>query len=105
MQIGIDLVELEEFKKNFQSPDALEKVFLSSELAQNKKVESLAGIFASKEAFFKALGRKVGWLEVWVEKDPSGKPKLESAHLNAGQKTSISISHSGNYAVAAVVIF
>lgn len=101
--VGIDLVYLPEFEKKFKNIP-LEKVFLDSELSQNKAVESLAGVFAAKEAFFKAIGRKANWLEVWVEKSKSGKPELKSALLTKNQKAQLSISHAGDYAIAVVMI-
>lgn len=102
--LGIDLVYLPEFKikmKNFP----LEKVFTPFEISQNKSLESLAGVFAAKEAFFKALGKKEDWLSVWIEKTPSassgqGKPQLYSTLIKNNQKAEVSISHAGDYAVA-----
>lgn len=104
MNIGIDLVLISEFQKRLEQSGGAVKVFLDSELGQNARVESLAGIFAAKEAFFKALGRKADWLEVWIEKDREGKPQLYSALLSADSHAEVSISHSGDYAVAIVVI-
>ena len=101
--MGIDLVNLSEFKKRFRSI-SLEKTFLPIELSENLKPESLAGVFAAKEAFFKALGAKENWLDVWIEKDAKGKPSLKSSLLKANQKAQISISHSGDYAIAIVFL-
>ncbi len=100
--IGIDLVFIPEFKKKIEQID-LKTIFLDSELHENSRIESLAGIFAAKEAFFKALGRKENWLDAWVEKEPSGKPNLKS-HLLSDVKIELSISHSGEYATAIVII-
>lgn len=106
--LGIDLVYLPEFEKKLKDLD-LGKVFLSHELSQNKTKESLAGIFAVKEAFFKAIGRKEDWLSVWIEKDPTagsgqGKPQLYSTLIKNNQKAEVSISHAGDYAIAVVII-
>lgn len=101
--VGIDLVYLPEFEKKLKNI-SLEKVFLPFELSQNKTTESLAGIFAAKEAFFKALGRKESWREVWVEKTKDGKPELKSIFLKNNQKLDLSISHAGDYAVAIVLL-
>lgn len=101
--VGIDLVYLPEFiikMKNFP----LEKIFLPLELSQNKTSESLAGIFAAKEAFFKAVGRKEDWLSVWIEKNKDGKPQLKTLLLSETQNVEVSISHAGDYAVAIVMI-
>ena len=117
--VGIDLVYLPEFEKKLKTLD-LSKVFLPHELSQNKSVESLAGIFAAKEAFFKAIGKKEDWLSVWIEKNPSapfghtqgkgsgqvqsGKPKLYSTLISQEQKPEVSISHAGDYAIAIVIL-
>lgn len=100
--LGIDLVSLSEFEKKFKNL-SLEKVFLPFELSQNKTQESLAGAFAAKEAFFKAIGKKEDWLSVWIEKDKAGKPELKSTLIDSSQKIEVSISHAGDYAVAIVM--
>lgn len=100
--LGIDIVYLPEFEKKLKD-SPLEKVFLSHELSQNKSVESLAGIFAAKEAFFKARGKKENWLDVWIEKTKEGKPFLKSV-LIEDKKAEVSISHAGDYAIAIVMI-
>lgn len=103
MMVGIDLVQISELKRRLEKTD-LEKVFSAVELSQNKSLDSLAGIFAAKEAFFKALGKKENWRDVWIEKSKSGQPLLYSTLLSARQKVSISISHAGDYAIAIVII-
>ncbi|MBI4096773.1 MAG: 4'-phosphopantetheinyl transferase superfamily protein [Candidatus Levybacteria bacterium] len=100
--LGIDLVYLPEFKEKLKNL-SLEKVFLPHELSQNKSQESLAGIFAVKEAFFKAIGVKKNWLDVWIEKTKEGKPFVKSV-LIQNQKAEVSISHAGDYAIAIVMI-
>jgi holo-[acyl-carrier protein] synthase len=104
MQLGIDLVQISDFITRFKN-GALGDIFSSEELKQNIQHESLSGVFAAKEAFFKALGKKVNWKDVWVEKLPSGKPQIFSVHLKTTQKAEVSISHSGDYATAIVIIF
>ena len=102
--IGIDLVSIPEFRKRLDANGGVAMVFTDSELAQNQKVEGLAGILAAKEAFMKAIGRKVGWHDVWIEKMSSGQPLIVSSALAFDQKASVSISHDGAYATAAVLI-
>ena len=101
--LGVDIVYLPEFEGKLKNL-SLEKVFLSTELSQNKSEESLAGIFAAKEAFFKAIGRKEDWLSVWIEKTKEGKPQLYSTFIKNSQKIEVSISHAGDYAIAIVMI-
>jgi len=100
--LGIDLVYLPEFEKKLKNLE-LEKIYLSHELTQNKSLESLAGVFAAKEAFFKAIGSKENWLDVWVEKTTEGKPLLRST-LAQNTNTELSISHSGDYVIAVVIL-
>ncbi len=102
--IGIDLVHIPEFQKRLEQSGGVEKVFTGSELAQNSKLESLAGIFAAKEAFTKAIGKKSDWHDVWVEKKESGQPILVSPLLTAGERAQVSISHDRDYAIAIVLI-
>lgn len=101
--IGIDSVYLPEFKTKIKNIP-LTNIFLPIELSQNHTLESLAGIFAAKEAFFKAIGRKEDWLSVWIEKAKEGKPQLKTLLINNSQSLDVSISHSGDYAVAIVMI-
>ena len=101
--IGIDLVYLPEFKTKLKTVQ-LEKIFLETELSQNKTSESLAGVFAAKEAFFKAIGKKEDWLSVWIEKNKGGKPELKSLFFKDNQKAQVSISHAEDYAISIVII-
>lgn len=104
MNVGIDLVHIPEFKQRLESFGGVSKVFLDSELAHAKSSESLAGMFAAKEAFMKAVGKKLDWLDAWVEHEPSGKPTLRTGLDVDNSKIHLSISHSGDYATAVVMI-
>lgn len=101
MAIGIDLVHLTEFESHLSTLGGLEKVFTEYELTTHITLESKAGVFAAKEAYMKAIGAKINWLDVWVEKQNSGKPALH-VHDNSPTPQDISISHSGDYATAVV---
>ncbi len=75
--------------------------------------ETLVSLFAAKEAASKALGTgigKISWQDIEVLHRPSGEPKLKlhgKAKKIAARKQlakwAISITHEGDYAVAAVV--
>jgi holo-[acyl-carrier protein] synthase len=73
----------------------------------------LAGRFATKEAFAKALAGApgVGWHEVRVRREPSGRPvlelsgqALESAREAGASRWHVSISHDAGVAAAVVVL-
>jgi holo-[acyl-carrier protein] synthase len=74
---------------------------------------SLAGRFAVKEAFAKALDGApgVGWHEVEVRRSPNGRPRLELrgnaralAERFGASRWHVSISHDAGVAAAVVVL-
>ncbi len=109
--IGIDFIEVERVRKLAEkSPRFLEKVFTPAEIAycskKRNKYQNYAARFAAKEAFIKALGRKVHWLDVEMVNLPSGKPRLE---LKGTQKwpfdrAHVSVSHLAEHAMAVVIL-
>lgn len=102
--LGVDVQFLNTFKESMSIPGELEKVFTDYELKKFGRIESKAGVFAAKEAFFKALGKKVDWHDVWIETLPSGKPVLYSTYIETGKSVQVSISHDSTVALAVVVI-
>ncbi len=108
VRTGIDLVEMAAFQRAVQrGGDAfLRRVFHPSETA-GAGSERLAGIFAAKEAAFKALALPKGdWHVVEVRHDQAGRPFLafapefDSSHIVS---CDVSISHAGGYAAACVM--
>lgn len=109
MKIGIDIVYvLRPLHKDF---------FHESELVKNDNYNehSLAGKYAAKEAFVKALG--TGFVDgllpkdIWVVKLPSGAPTLAFSSkaqtllaANNLKFESVSISHDRDYATAVVLL-
>ena len=104
MSIGIDLVCITDFKQHLKKEGIIEKVFTKTELTIMPNLQESAGFFAAKEAFMKALGEKIDWLDVWLEILPSGKPVILSPYIPKNQKAEVSISHDGDYAIAVVTI-
>jgi phosphopantetheine--protein transferase-like protein len=105
--IGCDIVKVSRIEKMMQTQSVLKKVFHPSELSRFQ-AEHLAGIFAVKEAAFKALGlASDSWLLLEVQYRPSGKPKLILAsQINDPLVRSLdcSISHDGGLAFAVVAV-
>ena len=109
--IGIDIIEVERVKKLAEkNPRFLERIFTDREISycseRRNKYQHLAARFAVKEAFFKAIGRRVGWREVELINLPSGKPQLEinSKERFSFKEAHVSISHLAEYAVATVIL-
>jgi holo-[acyl-carrier protein] synthase len=109
--IGIDLIEVDRVKKTMaQHPRFLDRVFTPEEVrySQGKRnaAQHLAARFAAKEAFFKALGRRIAWTEVGVVNLPSGQPILQvAAKGDLGfNRAHLSLSHLREHAQAVVVL-
>ncbi len=104
MSIGIDIVLI----PRFEHKEALAKRILSPSefLIYEKradKVRFIAGRFAAKEAFLKAVRGGFGQIafsHISVLYDDLGIPYLEYL----GQRYDVSISHDGEYAVAVVQV-
>ncbi len=109
--IGIDMIEVERIKKIAEkNPNFLDRIFTSREvsycLKKRNKYQHLAARFAAKEAFFKAIGRRINWKDVELFNAPSGKPQLEikSKERFSFIEADVSISHLKEYAVAIVIL-
>jgi holo-[acyl-carrier protein] synthase len=116
----MDLVELDEFAASVgRRANVLRKVFTPRELAAcargPRRMERLAARFAAKEAAFKAVGtgwsRGVTWGDAEVVSRTRGKPTLvvrgalrRHARSLGGVRFHVSLTHSGGYAAAVVVL-
>ena len=120
--IGIDLVDIEEFKRTIngkRGKDFVSNNFTEKEVAYAASIGvkpfcplRMAAGFAAKEAVFKALG--IGWIkgkDVEVIHDAEGAPKLllkgEAGKLKKKRKAKealISISYTDTHAVAVVIL-
>lgn len=120
---GIDLVTVSKIRKIMLSrPEFAREIFTCKEreycLARPDPYIHFAGRFAAKEACLKALGTGLsgsgidGSLgEIEVIADKSGKPEIFlngwTAKVGSRKKIrqhTVSISHSGDYAVASVIM-
>lgn len=117
LRTGVDLIEISRIEEVVarHGKHYLERIYTPAELEQcGKRVESLAGRFAAKEAVAKALGCGIGdvtWKEIEILGDEQNAPIL-TLHGVAEQKAknlglvnwSVSISHSQSHSVAFVVM-
>ena len=109
--IGIDIIEVHRIKKLAEKNSRfLERIFTSQEISycqeKRNKYQHLAARFAAKEAFFKAIGRRINWKDIELTNLPSGKPclKIKSKEKFSFEEAHVSISHLTEYAVAAVIL-
>ncbi|EKN71028.1 4'-phosphopantetheinyl transferase [Neobacillus bataviensis LMG 21833] len=109
--IGIDIIELSRVREIIaRQSKFVERILTINEkskfetLTEARKVEFLAGRFAAKEAFSKAMGTGIGkelsFLDIEIGTDGFGKPFI----VKPGIQAHLSISHSREYAVAQVII-
>lgn len=115
MTNGVDIVSVKRFEKYQFSEAFLNKYFCPQEVeyikSKQNALQTIAGIYACKEAVLKALkigiGGGVRLCEVCVLHDGSNSPFVDitpqiNYYLSALNCTdiSVSISHDGDYAIA-----
>ena len=118
--LGLDIAEVDRIKEAIARHGAafLERLFTPAEVSycerHKNRYERYAARFAAKEAAMKALGtgwsRGVRWRDIEVAREPSGKPTLhlagearQIADRLGVKNISLSITHSGNLALAQVI--
>jgi phosphopantetheine--protein transferase-like protein len=108
VRTGIDLVKLADFSRSLEQGGAafLRRVYQPSEAA-DASMERLAGVFAAKEAAFKALNLPKGdWHALEIIHDAEGRPVMvlsPSVDTEGLLSCDVSISHTDDYAMASVV--
>ena len=112
--LGIDIIEVERIQKLIEkNPRFLPRIFTTEEIAycqkKKNKYQHFAARFAAKEAFFKALGRKIKWTDISLANLSTGKPVLEIKGEKlkeklASTKIHVSVSHLSQYAAAVVIL-
>lgn len=115
---GCDLVPVDRLRAACERhPTMLDRLFSAreqsgAEVAEGRRWERLAGVFAAKEAALKALGTgmRVAFRAVEVDHDAMGRPLLvlrgeaqEVAGRIGAARVHVSISHSGGFAMATVI--
>lgn len=111
--IGLDVVELERIEKINQRSNKFRKRILTEKeqqlyerYSESRRVEFLAGRFASKEAFAKAKGTGIGaacnFVDIEILPNAQGKPELYfKGNVVNGL---ISITHTKTIAAAQVIL-
>ena len=108
VRTGVDLVAVEEFGRSMsRGGDALRRRLFHPTERDGAPLERLAGIFAAKEAAFKALELPAGnWHVVEIARTSDGRPFIRFApEYDASRIASVdlSITHCADYAFASVV--
>jgi holo-[acyl-carrier protein] synthase len=104
--IGIDIVDIARITRAIDryGDHFLEKIFTANEIryakGKRRAGETLAGHFAAKEAFIKAMGRSLPWKDIEVHHE-EGRPYIM---FQGKRYDGVSISHERTYAVAIATI-
>jgi holo-[acyl-carrier protein] synthase len=118
--LGLDIAEVDRIEAAIMRHGApfIKRLFTPAEAAycesHKNRYERYAARFAAKEATMKALGtgwrRGVRWRDIEVAREPSGKPTIrlegvarEFADRLGVKHISLTITHSGNLALAQVI--
>ncbi len=114
MKIGTDIIRIDRIEKLVKRYGIkFKQRYLSKkEIAMARKTETLAGLWASKEAISKALGCGIGehlaFHDIIIAKDHRGAPYFclskEAQKRHNIKEASLSISHDGGFAIAVVAI-
>ncbi|WP_293698252.1 holo-ACP synthase [uncultured Agrococcus sp.] len=116
VSVGLDIADIARFERAMsRTPRLAARLFTEPELTRDgapRRLRSLAGQFAAKEAVFKALGGLTNrWHDVVVERNGAGRPSIELrgealriAHEAGAERWHVSITHDGGVAAAVVVL-
>lgn len=114
MKIGTDIIQIDRIGASLEKHgDTFKRRFLNAdEIASLKKVESIAGYWAAKEAIAKALGCGIGsalsFHDIIISKNSLGAPTFtlsrEAQKRHHIKHCSLSISHDGGFAIAVAVV-
>ncbi|CEA03387.1 Holo-[acyl-carrier-protein] synthase [Jeotgalicoccus saudimassiliensis] len=108
--LGTDIIEISRVQKVNKDDRLAKRILTPDEMnhynsikSEERKTTYLAGRFAVKEAYSKALGTGIGsavsFNDINCVNDALGKPSLSNV-----PNAHVSISHSQDYAVATVII-
>lgn len=117
---GVDMIEVARIARMVERHGHrfFERVYTQTEQAYCKErkrmFEHLAARFAAKEAVLKALGTGwsggIGWTDVEVVHEPSGRPRIElhaaaarAARDRGVSRVLISLSHTDKTAIASAI--
>ena len=112
--LGLDLCEISRMDKLLENEKFLNRFFNEGEIgfirSKGKNgAQTMAGIYAAKEAFAKALGTGIAFelKEISIFHDEAGQPAYslsgEAEKLGKGDRFFLSITHDGGIAAAVCV--
>jgi holo-[acyl-carrier protein] synthase len=114
MKIGTDIIQIERIEKLIEKYGIKfkQRYLCEKEITMAVKTNTLAGLWASKEAISKALGCGIGndlsFHDIIIAKNDKGAPYFvlseDAQKRHKIKDSSLSISHDGGFAIAVVAI-
>ncbi|CAA6809807.1 MAG: Holo-[acyl-carrier protein] synthase (EC [uncultured Sulfurovum sp.] len=114
MKIGTDITVVSRIEKSINKfgDKFLDRFLSPSEQELSKRVESIAGYWAAKEAIAKALGcgicADLGFHDIIIYKDEKGAPHFRlterARSIHKMKSSSLSIAHDGGFAIAIAIV-
>ncbi len=105
---GVDIVQISRLRRIDLKAPFYRRVFTTREMEYCKRFDDplphLAGVFAAKEAVWKSISHlsPPALSGIEILHDPPGRPQVHlSGHVDC--RVHLSISHSGDYAVAVAI--
>lgn len=101
------MIELKRFENAFnQGGHAFAQNHFYPDELEDKKIESIAGIFAVKEAIYKTgYMNKIDFLSVKISHNAEGRPFVYDGQGNLIKELDISVSHTKSAVVAIAIWF
>ncbi len=114
MQVGVDIIAVKRIEAAIEKHGErfLARFMHTQEKERAQKIETIAGVWAAKEAAAKALGcgigKALGFHDIVIDKRANGQPMLlfaeEVTKRFSIRSSSLSISHDAGMVVAVALI-
>ena len=113
ISIGIDLEDISRIRRIMERYAGFAgRIFTPEERryceGKGDPAQHYTARFCAKEALIKALGARVPWLDMEVIHSNIGPPIMQvqgkAADLLSGRSVSLSLSHSGGFAIAVILV-
>lgn len=113
LSIGIDLEDINRIRRIMAEHAGFAgRIFTPEERryceGRDDPAQHYTARFCAKEALIKALGARVPWLDMEVIHGKDGRPTIQvqgkAADILNGRSVSLSLSHSGGFALAVILV-
>ncbi|MBA3725261.1 MAG: holo-ACP synthase [Armatimonadetes bacterium] len=101
--LGIDVIEVGRIEQAMRNPRFLRRILTETERQAGLNAQSVAGLWAAKEATAKAIGTHLAWQDVEIYKNGEGAPQPRILRDVPLGTVHLSISHERGLAAAVAI--